>query len=320
MCWPITALRVPSTPPSTLVKAGALSTYLTKPPIGDRRVFPPDPLDRGAGGIPRSPAGTGPLPPGRPVVRTPPPGFSRRKPDHAGASSRLISGLLPSPPSSSFPPPLIHRGRAGTGNGRLVAPVPSTTLSRRDPFVVVNCAPPSGAPPGVGSSSWHGRRGASAAPTGRTPGLFQAAHGGTLFLDEVGESPHHSTAEAPQGAGERRGAPGGIHRSRTVDVRVVTATNRDVEQEVEQRSLPGGSVLAPEQWVHLHVPALRERPCRHPALLAEYFPGTPSHHPESDGGSSPPIHGREMPGELPKCAGAGRHPVRHGGHRGSERI
>ena len=138
--------------------------------------------------------------------------------------------------------------------------------------------PPSGSHSWSRSSSGH-EKGAFSGADRENPGLFQAAHGGTLFLDEVGELPTTLQPKLLRALESGEVRPVGSTRSRTVDVRVVTATNRDLEQEVEQ-----GRFRADLFWrlnvVHLHVPALRERPADIP-LLAEFFLGPRAITPEA---------------------------------------
>ena len=182
---------------------------------------------------------------------------------------RLIQRAAP----STFP--ALITGESGTGK-ELVARALHAG-SRRDPFVVVNCA---ALPEHLLESELFGHeKGAFSGADRENPGLFQAADGGTLFLDEVGELPTPLQPKLLRALENGEVRPVGSTRSRTVDVRVVTATNRNLEQEVEE-----GRFRADLFWrlnvVHLHVPALRERPADIP-LLAEFFLGQRAITPEA---------------------------------------
>ena len=79
-------------------------------------------------------------------------------------------------------------------------------------------------------------------------GRFELADGGTLFLDEIGDIPLRAAGQAPaRPAGARVRARRRHERTRKVDVRIVAATNRDLEADVPRRALPRGPLLPPQR-------------------------------------------------------------------------
>jgi DNA-binding NtrC family response regulator len=233
-----------------LVKAGAYD-YLTKPFGTDEllltveRALEESRVRREAAGLARSPGSA-------------PEGF-------VGASRAMqeLFTVVRRAAISSYP--ALVTGESGTGK-ELVARA-LHQASGRGAFVAVNCA---ALPENLLESELFGHeKGAFSGAERENPGLFQAADGGTLFLDEIGDLPLSLQPKLLRVLEEGEVRPVGSTRPRTVDVRVVAATNRDLEQEVE-----GGRFRQDLFWrlnvVHLHVPALRERPADIP-LLAEHF-------------------------------------------------
>ncbi|HYW32257.1 MAG TPA: sigma-54 dependent transcriptional regulator [Gemmatimonas sp.] len=153
------------------------------------------------------------------------------------------------------PHPVLLTGESGTGKEVLALAI--HTFSKRGPFVVVNC----GAIPQqlIEAELFGHERGAFTGADRERTGLIEAAHGGTLFLDEIGELP---LALQPAllrfvETGEVRRV--GATRLRRFDVRVIAATHRDLESEMDE-----GRFREDLYWrlnvLPLDVAPLRERP------------------------------------------------------------
>ena len=161
---------------------------------------------------------------------------------------------------------LIH-GENGTGKELVARALHAASPRSHQALVVVHCG---AIPDGLVASELFGHeRGAFTGAHRRRAGLFEAAQGGTLFLDEIGELPlsvQPALLRALQ-FGEIR--PVGSERTRRVDVRVISATHRDLESEIEDGSFREDLFyrLSP---IILEVPALRERR-EDVALLARHF-------------------------------------------------
>ncbi|MGV3710809.1 MAG: sigma-54-dependent transcriptional regulator [Gemmatimonas sp.] len=166
----------------------------------------------------------------------------------------------------SAPHPVLLTGESGTGKEVLAHAIHS--VSGREAFIAVNC----GAVPAnlIESELFGHERGAFTGADREKVGLFEAADGGTLFLDEIGELP---VALQPAllrvlESGEARRV--GSTRTRKFDVRVIAATNRDLEGETRT-----GRFREDLYWrlnvLHLDLPPLRERPADVKALAAKFL-------------------------------------------------
>ncbi len=161
--------------------------------------------------------------------------------------------------------PVLVRGESGTGK-ELVAHALHDCSHRRDgPFVPVNCG---AIPENLLEAEFFGaRKGAYTGAAHDRDGFFQAAHGGTLFLDEIGDLPLGMQAKLLRAIQERRIRPIGATREEAVDVRIVSATHKDLSAEVQAGRFRQ-DLYYRLNVIEIVVPALRERREDLPALCA----------------------------------------------------
>ena len=166
--------------------------------------------------------------------------------------------------------PVLITGETGTGK-ELIAQALYNEGDRRDgPFIAVNC---SAIAPNLIESELFGHvKGAFTGADRNRQGLFSEADGGTLFLDEIGELPLDLQPKLLRVLQEGEVRRVGESKSHNVDVRILTATARDMQVQVEE-GLFRDDLFFRLAVVEVHVPALRERREDIP-LLAEHFIAT----------------------------------------------
>ncbi len=185
--------------------------------------------------------------------------FASPEMDALGAS---VQGIAP------FTMSVLIEGETGTGKEVVARVVHALSMRANGPFVIVDCG---AIPPGLVESELFGHeRGAFTGADGRRPGAFELAHGGTLFLDEIGELPRQSQAALLGVLQRRRFRRVGGDREISVDVRVVSATNRDLDAEIALGTFRE-DLFFRLATAHLRIPPLRERPADLPALVTHFL-------------------------------------------------
>ena len=163
----------------------------------------------------------------------------------------------------------IH-GQSGTGKELLAQAIHRASTRARGEFIAVNC---SAIPEALFESEFFGHvKGAFTGATRDHKGLFQAANGGTLFLDEIGDMPMSFQVKLLRAIQERSVRPVGATRALDIDVRILSATHRDLD-DLRKIGTFREDLYYRLNVVALGIPSLIDRREDIP-LLANHFLGT----------------------------------------------
>ena len=163
--------------------------------------------------------------------------------------------------------PVLIQGESGTGKEVLARLIHASSFVHRGPFVKVSCP---AIPAGLFESELFGyEKGAFTGANTNRQGRVTLANGGTLFLDEIGELDLGLQAKLLQLLQDGRFCPIGAQQEKSVEVRVICSTNRDLDKAVANGSFRQ-DLLYRINVVNLHLPPLRHRQEDVPELV-QYF-------------------------------------------------
>jgi DNA-binding NtrC family response regulator len=164
--------------------------------------------------------------------------------------------------------PVLISGESGTGKELAARAIHFRGTMAKTPFIAVDCG--SLVPTLMESELFGYEKGAFTGATKSKAGLFQTADGGTIFLDEIGELPQEMQAKLLRVLQEKEVRPVGSNEKVNVDVRVIAATNRDLEAAYREGTFRKDLYFR-LNVVTVHLPPLRERRSDIPVLVHHFL-------------------------------------------------
>ncbi len=185
-----------------------------------------------------------------------------------GVSGGIRQVLTMLPRAAQTDSTVLITGESGTGKELIARAVHAASRRAHGPFVSVSCA---AFPENLLENELFGHvKGAFTGALAARKGLLEEAHGGTFFLDEIGEAPPAIQVKLLRVLEDRSIRRLGDNRSVPVDVRIVAATNRDLDVAVKEEKTFREDLFYRLNVIRIHLPSLRERKEDIP-LLARHF-------------------------------------------------
>ncbi len=167
-----------------------------------------------------------------------------------------------------FSTTVLVTGESGTGKELLARAIHHNSPRRGKPFIAINCG---AIPENLMESELFGhKKGAFTDATRDKRGLLEEAHGGTVFLDEIGEMPTHLQVKLLRALQEQQIRRVGDEQLISIDVRVIAATLRDLEEDVRTGRFRD-DLYYRLNVVSIHLPALRDRTEDLPVLVQHFI-------------------------------------------------
>ncbi|MFM2053947.1 MAG: hypothetical protein RL456_1984, partial [Pseudomonadota bacterium] len=251
------------------LKAGAFD-YLTKPvDLRQFRTVVASALGRSpaAGRAEATPARPAPRPPraAAAVDRLAPPARADALRRMGGTSAAMQEVRLMIDKVARSMAPVLVQGESGTGKELVARAIHQVSARAARPFIAVNCG---AIPEHLLEAEFFGyRKGAFTGAQDDREGFFQAAAGGTLFLDEIGDLPLAMQSKLLRAIQERAVRPVGAVAEAPLDVRIVSATHKDLADEVQAGRFRQ-DLYYRLNVIRIRVPPLRERLGDLPELCA----------------------------------------------------
>lgn len=195
--------------------------------------------------------------------------------------------------------PIMITGESGTGKELIAKGIHQAGPMPKGPFIAVNV---SAIPASMFESQFFGHaKGAFTGADAPYRGYFEQADSGTLFLDEIGELPVGLQAKLLRVLEEKSFYPLGSSKPVWVDVRVISASNRDIEKDCQDGAFRL-DLFYRLKSVHIHLPPLREREGDVPLLALHFLRKSCENHKKEITGFSPEamdlLSGRNYPGNI----------------------
>jgi len=185
-----------------------------------------------------------------------------------GHSAGMVEALEIMKKVSSSHITVLILGESGTGKELAARAIHYNSSRRVKPFIAVNCA---AIPENLIESELFGYEpGAFTGATSRNIGLFEASHSGTIFLDEIGDLPALTQSKILRVLQDKEIRRLGSRENIKIDVRIIAATNKDLEKEIQQKNFRE-DLYYRLKVITINLPPLRERKDDMPALVSFFI-------------------------------------------------